>query len=327
MFTRENLKRVGIGLVLSALIFGSSVSSALAEEPSQQNGQRNEKELDYSMPVAKSKEEYNSYSAIAALQSTEEILAQSQAFLEKYPDSALRFPVYQNLVTSLLRQNRYEQAFEWGKKALNEYPDHLMVMVPLCAIASNQMLMGNRVFAQDGEEMARKAVEFLNVGKPPQGYTPERWQAISNDIKGDVYQSLGIFHLFSNKNEEAAQILGQAVIYRPYDPYLLYLLAKAEYKLYQSGVRKPIEFAVAEPTEATAKPATLLEQIVKTYAKAMVLTEGNQQTALRAAIDYDIQILTKSVPTAKAELARSMEMARTEFNMVAKPPAAAADRP
>lgn len=327
MFTK-NVKQVGIGLALGVLLFGCPASSVATEEPSQQDRQRNEKELEYSMPVAKSKEEYNSYSAIAALQSAEEILAQSQVFLEKYPNSALRFPVYQNLVSSLLRQNAYDQAFEWGKKALSEYPDHLMVMVPLCTAASNQMLTGNKAFAQDGEMMARKAIEFLNVGKPPMGYTPDRWMAISNDVKGEVYQSLGIFYMFSNKSEEAAQLLGQAATYRTYDPYLLYLLAKVEYKLYQAGMRKPVEIPVAEGVEDTAvKPATLLEQIVKTYAKAMVLTEGGQQAALRAAIDYDVQMLTKSVPAAKTELARSMEVARTELNMVAKPPPAAADRP
>lgn len=321
------MKQVGIGLALSIFLLSYSASSVSAEEPLQQDRQRSEKELEYSMPVAKSKEEYSSYSAIVALQSTEEILAQSQVFLEKYPNSALRFPVYQNLVSSLLRQQSYDQAFEWGKKALSEYPDHLMVMVPLCTVASNQLLMGNKAFAQDGEMLARKAVEFLNIGRPPQGYTPDRWMAISNDIRSEVYQSLGVFCLLSDKNEEAAQMLGQAAAYRTYDPYLLYLLAKAEYKLYQSGVRKPVEFAIDSGNESRAKPATLLEQIVNTYAKAIVLAEGSQQKALRAAIDYDVQMLTKTVPAAKTELARSMETARTEFNMVAKPPAAAADRP
>ncbi|MCS6884909.1 MAG: hypothetical protein RMM17_00495 [Acidobacteriota bacterium] len=311
-------KAVGMMLILISADIG------MAGEPLLQQDKEVE-DVEYRLPIAKSKEEYNAYSEIVSLQTAEETVAQSREFLAKYPASALRVAVYQNLVSMLLRYNRYAEAFEWGKRGLAEYPEHLMIMVPLASAASHQVLLGNNAFAREGEEMAKQALEFLGSGKLPNGYKPDRWEEISKTVKADVYQSLGVFYLYSDRYVEAAQMLAEASAVKSYDPYLLYLLGRAEYKLYQRGERKPLEIRSSDPTET--KPSTLLEQIVRTYARAIILAEGTQQESLRTAIDYEIQVLTKAVPSAKAELARSLEVVREKLNMIAKPPAAATDRP
>src|SRR5436190_2584144 len=95
------------------------------------------------LPVANTDEEYKTYCGIVALQSPQDQLTQAQLFLETHKESDLRFPIYQNMVTSAIRLNNSDLAFDLGRRALVEFPDHVLVMTQLGTVASNQMLVGN----------------------------------------------------------------------------------------------------------------------------------------------------------------------------------------
>jgi hypothetical protein len=224
------------------------------------------------------------------------------------------------MVTAAIRLNDFDQAFELGRKALTQYPDHMLVMAQLATIASNQLLMGNKKFAEEGESYAHKAMDMLVANKLPMGYMPDSWQPLKKNLIGDMYQSLGTFALMSNQNNDAVSNLMHASELHPCEPYTYFLLAKAQIRLYQSGERKPV---VLDST-ALNQPQTLADQIIMTYARATVLTEPEQYKPLRAAIDYDIQMLGKIKefgPTLQTELARSIESVRGEMSsaLAAKP--------
>lgn len=270
------------------------------------------------LPVANNDQEYKIYCDITSLECQQTLIDKGLEFLSHNRSSRLCFPLYQKMVTAAIHLQKYDQAFEFGRKALTEFPDHIFVMTQLSTLASNQALMGEFKYFGEGEGYARNAVSMINSGKVPQGYLADFWQSYKKGLLGDLNQALGIFALLNSCSDDAAHNLAAATEFHPFEPYTYFLLAKAQVQLYQAGVRTP----VVAPN-ATTKPASLAEQITTTYAHALVLTDAEKYKPLRAAIDYDIDILSKVLPAMKSNMAQSVEAARNEMNALANPPAAA----
>jgi hypothetical protein len=280
------------------------------------------------LPVALTEQEYKAYCDIMALGSPEDLIAQGQIFLESYKKSELRFPVYQNLVTSAIRLNNFDLAFELGRKALAEYPGHVLVMTQLSTVAGNVMLMGDNKFADEGRGYACKALSFILNDQMPHGYTLERWRPYRDGLLGDIYQALGIFELLNDCPEDSIKALAEAAKFAPAQPYNYFLIAKAQVRLYQWGERGA--FKCRLPILPGAKqPETLLEEIARTYAFASILTETEHYKLLNEAISYDIKILSDALGAKlKDEFARSIEAVRTELEAsIVKQPATATVRP
>src|SRR6185369_1535730 len=102
------------------------------------------------LPIARNDKEYKTYCEIVALQLPEELICKGTSFLEENNESDLRFPLYQHLVTSAIRLNNFDLAFEIGRKAIEEFPDHVLVKTQLATVASNLLLMGNNNYSDEG---------------------------------------------------------------------------------------------------------------------------------------------------------------------------------
>jgi hypothetical protein len=280
----------------------------------------------HTLPVAITDEEYKDYLKIVGLQLPDELISQAKLFLEKHKKSDLRFPMHQNLVTSAIRLNNFDLAFELGRNALAEFPGHVMVMTQLATVASNLMLMGNTTYADEGRTYACTALSFIKEDRTPYGYTVDKWRPYRESLLGDIYQSLGIYNLLTDCPEDSIEALTQAAKLNPNQPYTHFLIAKAQVRLYQWGDRNALTCGGISKSSTVKEPGTLLEQIAKTYALVSVMTEANEQYKLLCdAVNYDMQILGNALGNSlKAEFARSIEAARSEMNAsLSKPPAVA----
>jgi tetratricopeptide (TPR) repeat protein len=305
------------GLILAALLLCCSPINSFAQDGELKMSQ---KAIDQNnLPVASNNSEYKIYCDIATLPCQKTLIEQGQEFIAKNPNSQLRYPLYQNLVTAAIRLNNFDQAFDFGRKALAVFPDHMLVMTQLSSIASNQLLMGNNKYAQEAEGYAYQAINLINNGKMPYGYMTDAWQPYKTNLLGDLYQSLGVFALMNGCSEDSANYLMQATELHPYEPYTYFLLAKAQVQLYGLGVRDAVVV-----NKTSNKKSTLAEQITETYARASVLTENERYKSLRTAIDYDMDMLGKALPTLKSNFAKSIESVRSEMNALASPTAASA---
>lgn len=331
------LKSFSLLLTFFFATLPSGYAQKSTDFPSQPSSEQASSEEKYSLPVAQSMEEYKAYNLLTELKKSEEITAASYKFLQDFSKSPLRFPVYQNLVTAHIKLSELDKAFEVGKKAITEYPDHLLVMTQLASIASCQALTGNSQFAAEGSDYAAKAMKFLESGTTPYGYKKQDWQKYRASYLYDVSYHNGVFAYLSNKPEEAAGFFLQALTIRTQDPYLFFLLAKVEVSLYEKGVANPLPIKQPETNRVVgemSKAKTLFEQIVQTYAEATVLAEllnqNGQYRPLQDSISYDLQTLEKIMPTLKTEFMRCSDIVRQQTpDMVAKPPTVAnsTDRP
>jgi len=267
------------------------------------------------LPVAKDNGEYKVYCDITALGCQQTFIEKGLEFVAQHPKSQLCFPLYQKMVTAAIRLNNFDQGFELGRKALVAFPDHMLVMTQLATLASNKLLMGDAKYSEEGETYAHQALTLIQGGKMPYGYMNDSCQPYKTTLLGDLYQSLGIFMLMNNCSEDATSYLMRAAESHPYEPYTFFLLAKAQVQLYQLGQRK----AIVNTDSSAKQPELLAAQILNTYAHASVLTENDKYKPLRAAIDYDMDILSKALPMLKDNFAQSVESVRNEINALATP--------
>ncbi|MCS6884346.1 MAG: hypothetical protein RMM17_08860 [Acidobacteriota bacterium] len=274
------------------------------------------------LPAADSKDEYKSYSGVVAKQTPQEILEESAKFLEKYEKSDLRSLVYQGMVNAAIRLNDLQLAFDIGRKALSEYPDHMLVMTQLVTVSANKLLYGDKAYVVDAEKYAHEVLGLVEAGKMPYGYKPDRWKAYLPTVVADMNCALGIVALYHHQDEQAAvERLSIAVQNNPYEPYAYYLLGKAQVAIYQKANRSTKKPASSLSLQAKEQ----LSKIADTYAKALLLTESESYKSLRAALEYDIQSFGTSLgEKIKAELANAIELARSNNTLLAKPPATAA---
>jgi hypothetical protein len=319
------ITQIVLGVVSSGLFLSMPLQLRAQEireiSPTRCTGKQTETD-GRALPVARTDGEYKIYCNIVALQSPEELITKGQLFLEEHDQSDLRFPIYQHLVTSAIRLNNFDLAFEMGRKAIEEFPDHVLVKTQLATVAGNLMLMGNNKYADEGMGYACEALSFIQEEKTPYGYTLDQWRTYREGLRGDIYQAMGIFSLLSDCPEDSINALTRAVELNPNQPYSYFLIAKAQVRLYQLGNRKALVTKRME--SSTKQPETLLEQIAKSYAYVSVLTENEQYKLLREAAEYDMQILSNALgQSIKAEFARSIETAKSETNARLKPPTAA----
>ncbi len=313
--SREHFSRVFFGLSLTGLLLAVPVAIS-AEDGGNQDTQRRV------LPTADSKEEYRSYSDIAAQQTPQAILEKSTEFLTKYEKSDLRSLVYQGMVASALRLGDQALAFELAQKALAEYPDHLLVMTQVASYFANKMVTGDKTYAAEAEKYAREVLRLIEEGKMPYGYKLDRWKSYRPTVISDMHQALGIVALQSNQHQTAVEALTLAAQHNPYEPYTYYLLGKAQVAIYQKTVGPLPTKGAMPPLNPQARE--MLGKIAETYARAILLTESDSYKSLRAAIDYDLQIFSTSLDQKiKSELASSIEVARANGTLLAKPPAAA----
>lgn len=75
--------------------------------------------------VWKSQEEYNAYQAMAKESDPQKKISLAQAFLEKYPDSAVKGLVYVTMMNTYQQLGNTDKAMETAKKVLEANPDNL----------------------------------------------------------------------------------------------------------------------------------------------------------------------------------------------------------
>lgn len=274
------------------------------------------------LPTADSKEEYKSYSDIAVQQTPQAILEKSAEFLAKYENSDLKSLVYQGMVAAALRLGDHTLAFETARKALAQYPDHILIMAQLASYAANKVISGDKTYAVEAEKYAQEVLKLIEAGKMPYGYKVDHWKSYRTTVISDMQQALGILALQNGNNQAAVESLTLAAQHNPYEPYTYYLLGKAQIAIYKKMVG--VLPAKGTPPPLNPQAREMLGKIAETYARAILLTESDSYKSLRMAIDYDVQIFSASLDQKiKSELASSIEVARSNSTLLAKPPAAA----
>jgi len=156
-------------------------------------------------PQAKTKEEFETYKAGAALSDPNQVLAAADAFAQKFPNSELKELLYVQAMNMFQQQNNAEKEIEAGRKAIAVDPTDPIPLIhvasALVEVTHENDLDKDQHYAEATKD-AQAAIDNINTGlHVPPNVTPEQVTAVKNNITATAYETLGVIQM--NKQDFA----------------------------------------------------------------------------------------------------------------------------
>lgn len=168
-------------------------------------------------PAQSSPTEMAAYQALVQTRDPQPRLALVRQFLASYPESSLRSRTYAAGAEAYRMQNNFDQAIEYGEKALELSARDPFVLILLADALSEGTASTASAFHQRltrAEEYARQAMEFLPgmfaaMPRPP-GMPEEQFRMQWNYIEAQPHATLGFIYLRRQDYAHAEEELQQA---------------------------------------------------------------------------------------------------------------------
>jgi len=156
-----------------------------------------------------------------------------EAFLQKYPESRYRSPVYGALTYAYLQAGNTQKMQEYGEKEIALAPKDVSAL----ALLAQALPRGLRGSASDpanaqvlakAEQYSKQAIEITPTLPKPENLTDEAFTSAKNQTLAMAHSGLGLVFVRRGKNAEAIPELEEAVKIDPTpDPVNYYLLGMA----------------------------------------------------------------------------------------------------
>jgi len=157
-----------------------------------------------------------------------------EAFLQKYPNSRYRSPVYGTLVMAYVQSGQVQKMEEVADKEIALNPNDVQVLAVVGQTlprAMNSKTPEPEKVLTKAEQYDRKAIELTPTLPKPASVSDEAFSAVKNQTLGMAHGGLGLVYIRRGKFSEAIPELNQAVTIDPTpDPVNYYLLGMANVK-------------------------------------------------------------------------------------------------
>lgn len=157
-----------------------------------------------------------------------------ESFLQKYPNSRYRSPVYGMLVMAYVQNGQVQKMEEVADKEIALNPNDVQVLAvvgqTLPRAMNSKTPEPDKVLAK-AEDYSKKAIELTPTITKPPTVSDDAFSVAKNQTLGMAHGGLGLVYIRKGKFSEAIPELNQAVTIDPTpDPVNYYLLGMAEIK-------------------------------------------------------------------------------------------------
>jgi tetratricopeptide (TPR) repeat protein len=156
-----------------------------------------------------------------------------EAFLQKFPESRYKSPVYGALAYAYLQTGNTQKMQEYGEKELTIAPNDVSTLA-LLGQTLPRSLHGSAASPEavqtlaKAEQYSKQAIEITPTLQRPENLTEEAFASAKNQTLAMAHSGLGLVYVRRGKNAEAIPELEQAVKIDPNpDPVNYYLLGMA----------------------------------------------------------------------------------------------------
>jgi len=156
-----------------------------------------------------------------------------EAFIQKYPESRYRSPVYGALTFAYVQTGNMQKMQEVGEKEIALAPNDVSTLA-LLAQTLPRGIRGSAGSAENmqtlakAEQYSKQAIEVAPTLPKPDGMTDEAFASAKNQALAMAHSGLGLVYVRRGKNAEAIPELEQAIKVDPNpDPVNFYLLGMA----------------------------------------------------------------------------------------------------
>jgi tetratricopeptide (TPR) repeat protein len=159
-------------------------------------------------------------------------IAAGEAFLQKYPQSRYRAPVYGALTYASVASNQIDKMQEYGEKDIALVPNDVSVLAVMAQTLPRSLRSNtpdpDKVLAK-AEQYSKQAIEITPTLPKPPNMTDETFATAKNQTLAMAHGGLGLVYVRRQKYAEAIPELQQAVKIDPKpDPVNYYLLGVAD---------------------------------------------------------------------------------------------------
>ncbi len=235
------LETAGIAVLLlcmsgtAAAQYGQGSQGSQSQPPAQQTDKSKTSDvtpLTLDAPPPVNAEEEAAYKAFQAAPPSDlnKRISLGEAFLQKYPQSRYRTPVYGAMAYGYLQLGQTQKMQEYGEKAIEANPNDVTTLALLGQTLPR--LHGNPADAAQvlakAEQYSKRAIEVAATLPKPENLTDEVFTSAKNQTLAMAHSGLGLVYIKRGKNAEAISELEQAVKIDPIpDPVNYYLLGMA----------------------------------------------------------------------------------------------------
>ena len=181
-------------------------------------------------------EEDAAFKALSDVPPTEQAkrIELGEAFLQKYPNSRYRSPVYGTLVMAYIQSGQVEKMEQVADKEIALNPNDVQVLAvvgqTLPRAMNSKTPNPDKVLAK-AEESSRKAIELTPTIPKPATVSDDAFSSVKNQTLAMAHGGLGLVYIRRGKFSEAIPELNQSVTIDPTpDPVNYYLLGMANAK-------------------------------------------------------------------------------------------------
>jgi tetratricopeptide (TPR) repeat protein len=181
------------------------------------------------------------------------VLEKGAIFERDFPQSSLRLPVCELMVSAWRSQGNREQAIAAAERGLAIAPDYIPLLVEIADLLANGTQMLDRA-----AQAAQNALELLERVKAPQRISPEDWTSAVAKLRSRAYAALGIVRFKKDDQTGATKAFEAALAAGGQDdPSLHYRLGR----LY--AVNGQVEEARRELERAALSADRVLRELAK----------------------------------------------------------------
>jgi tetratricopeptide (TPR) repeat protein len=157
-----------------------------------------------------------------------------EAFLQKYPTSRYRAPVYGILVMAYVQSGQVQKMEDVAEKELALNPNDVQVLAVVGQTlprAMNSKTPDQEKVLAKAEQYSKKAIEITPTLPKPPNVSEDSFSTVKNQTLGMAHGGLGLVYIRRGKFSEAIPELNQSVTIDPTpDPVNYYLLGMANAK-------------------------------------------------------------------------------------------------
>jgi hypothetical protein len=165
-------------------------------------------------PQAKTKEEFDAYTALIQLTDAAAMEKASDDFVAKFPDSELKGAVYQRTMAAYQSAGNDEKTIDMGHKAIAYNPDDpavLVSMAELIAGKTRETDLDKDDRLAEATKYANHALETVTDFPAPPSMPPEQVAKIKDEMRGSAYSALGMVAFTNKKYPESIQNFNKSI--------------------------------------------------------------------------------------------------------------------
>lgn len=215
---------------------GQGSQSQPAQQPTDKDKKPTELTLDTPASAPVNAEEDAAYKAFLAMPGTDPAkkIQAGEEFVQKYPQSRYRPPVYSSLTSLYLQTGNVQKMEETGDKEIALNPSDVQVLAILGQTiprAMNSQTPNADKELAKAEDYSKRAIETTPTIAKPEGLTDDMFEKAKNQTLAMAHSGLGLVYVREGKFKEAIPELDQAVKIDPSpDPVNYYLLGLSNEK-------------------------------------------------------------------------------------------------